>query len=63
MSFASSLRNAMHREPIITWSLLIGGAGKVANIDFMKIIPLYEVWKLLDLILQKSLSGLLTPKV
>jgi hypothetical protein len=25
----SSLRYMMHREPIITWSLLIGGAGLV----------------------------------
>jgi hypothetical protein len=53
----------MHREPIITWSLLIGGAGKVANIYFMWIISVYGGWNLPDLFLQKSLSDVLTPKV
>jgi len=27
MSLSAALRHAMHREPIITWSLLIGGVG------------------------------------
>ena len=27
MSLAASLRHAMHREPIVVWSLIIGGLG------------------------------------